>query len=86
MDRKLLKGLSHFRPMEFSTNLETVMSGWSILYIEGLLIIISPKKLHIVFFYIKIDFVLAHSEDPKITHFAAFHLGLHCLPKYPFMQ
>ena len=33
----------------------------------------------------KIDFVLANSADPdEMQHYAAFHLGLHCLPKYLF--
>ena len=33
----------------------------------------------------KIDFVLANSADPdEMQHSAAFHLGLHCLPKDPF--
>ena len=28
---------------------------------------------------------LANSEDPdEMQHNAAFHLGLHCLPKYSF--
>ena len=30
--------------------------------------------------------ILANSADPdEMQHYAAFHLGLHCLPKYPFM-
>ena len=34
---------------------------------------------------LEIKFVLANSDDPdEILHIAAFHLGLHCLPKYPF--
>ena len=33
---------------------------------------------------LKIHFVLANSADPdEMPHSAAFHLGLHCLPKYP---
>ena len=40
---------------------------------------------NILFLSLKIVFVLANREDPdKMTHFGAFHLGLHCLPKYPF--
>ena len=31
---------------------------------------------------------MAYSADPdksdEMQHYAAFHLGLHCLPKYPF--
>ena len=33
----------------------------------------------------KIGFVLASSADPdEMLHYAAFHLGFNCLPKYPF--
>ena len=31
------------------------------------------------------DFVLENSEDPdEMPSYMAFHLSLHCLPKYPF--
>ena len=34
---------------------------------------------------LKITFVLASTLDPdEMSRFAAFHLGLQCLPKYPF--
>ena len=34
---------------------------------------------------LKIALILANSKDPdEMQHYAAFHLGLHCLPKYPF--
>ena len=40
---------------------------------------------NIIFLSLKIDFVLANSIDPdEMPHYAAFHLGLHCLPMYPF--
>ena len=43
------------------------------------------SKTNIAFLSLKIDFVLANSADPgEMTHLAAFHLGLHCLPKNPF--
>ena len=33
----------------------------------------------------EINFVLANSVDAdEMSHDATFHLGLHCLPKYPF--
>ena len=33
----------------------------------------------------KIVFILANSADPdEIQHYAAFHLDLHCLPKYMY--
>ena len=38
-----------------------------------------------VFLSLKIDFVLANSADhDEMLHYVAFHLGLHCLPKYLF--
>ena len=38
-----------------------------------------------IFLSPKIGFVLANSTDPdEMPHYAAFHLGHHCLPKYPF--
>ena len=64
--------------MEFPIKFDTVESGWSIVYIEGSQVII----FIIVFLSLKINFVLAKSADPdEMLHYAAFHLGLHCLPK-----
>ena len=38
-----------------------------------------------IFFSLKIAFVLANSVDPdEMSHYTAFHVGLHCLPKYMF--
>ena len=60
------------RLMEFSIKFDTVKSGWSIIYIEGLHLIIKKKYM--------IDFVLANSADPdEMLPYAAFHVGLHCL-------
>ena len=40
---------------------------------------------NIVILSLKIDFVLANGADPaEMPHYAAFHLGLRCLPKYSF--
>ena len=37
------------------------------------------------FFCLKIIFTLTNSVDPdEMQHYAAFHLGLHCLQKYSF--
>ena len=37
-----------------------------------------------LFLSLKFTFILANSEDPdEMPHYAAFHLGLHCFPKYP---
>ena len=42
-----------------------------------------PKT--IVFLSLNINFVIANSADlDEMPHYAAFHLGLHCLPKYLF--
>ena len=42
-------------------------------------------QIEIVFFSLKIVFVLANSVDPdEMLDYAAFHLGLHCLSKYAF--
>ena len=38
------------------------------------------------FMSLKIVCFLANSEDPdEMLHFAAFHMGLNCLPNCPFM-
>ena len=45
------------------------------------------KGARIVFFYcyLKVVVNLANSADPdEMQHYAAFHLGHHCLPKYRF--
>ena len=43
------------------------------------------KKKNSEFLSLKIVFVLTDSENPdEMLHYAAFHQGLHCLPKYAF--
>ena len=50
------------------------------------IVYIGYKIKYILFLSLKIDFILANSSDTdEMPHHAAFHLGLHCLPKYPFM-
>ena len=35
---------------------------------------------------LKIDFYISNSANTdEMLHYAAFHLGLHCLPKYLFI-
>ena len=52
---------------------------WPIVYINGVTDYNFQIKLH----FSEIVFVLANSVDPdEMLHYAAFHLGLHCLPKY----
>ena len=66
--------------------------GWSNVCIESHRSYFSKDN---IFLSPKIGFVLANRGDPdKIPHYVpfpdemqpytAFHLGLHCLPKYPF--
>ena len=64
--------------MEYSVKLDTVKSGWSIIYIEGSQVIISERKKMYFFLY-------SLRIDDEMSHNAAFHLGPHCLPKYPFL-
>ena len=40
---------------------------------------------NIVFFCLNIYFTFTNSVEPdELQHYAAFHLGLHCLQKYSF--
>ena len=56
----------------------TYNKGWSKRYIEGSQAIISRNMVY--FFSLKIDFALADNPD-EMSHYAAFHLDLHRLPK-----
>ena len=68
--------------MEFSIKFDTAMSRWFIIYNEGSQVTILKN---IVFPSLKIDLVLTKGIDPdEMPHYAAFHLGFHCLPKYQF--
>ena len=70
--------------MDSSFWFDTINLGWSIVYIEWSHVIIS-KNIKIGFLSLKIVFVLANSVDPDdMLHNAAFHMGLHCFPKYAF--
>ena len=62
-----------FIPMEVSIKQYRIKSGWFIVYIKG-----SHVILNYFIFSLIIDFV--HDEMP---HYAAIHLGFHCLPNYP---
>ena len=61
--------------------LDTLKSGWSIFYIKGSKVIISK----VIFHSLELELFLANSADPdEMPQYAAFHLGLQFLPKYPF--
>ena len=56
---------------------------------DGLLYILRNQRLYFPtefqFLSLKIVLALENIVDPnEMPHNAAFHLGLHCLPKYPF--
>ena len=60
--------------MEFSINVDTLKSEWSIVYIEGIQVIISKN---IKFLSLNMDFILANRADPdEMPLHAPFHLGL----------
>ena len=66
--------------MKFPIKSDPVKSGCSIVCIEGSEIKISK---HIIF-SLKMDLISVNSADDEMLQYAAFHLGLHCLPMYPF--
>ena len=71
--------------MEFPIKLLTIKPGWSIVYISGSQLTIIK---HIVNLSLNtcIGVVQATGADPdEMPHNVAFHLGLHCLPKYLFL-
>ena len=70
--------------MEIFIKLHTIKVGWTIVHKEESLVI--NQKILNCFLSQKIDFVLAKSAYPdEMLHIGAFHLGLHCLPKLPFI-
>ena len=63
--------------MDFDTHIDTISMGPHIVYFNFLNYQVSLS--------LKVVLILANSADPdEMQHYAAFHLGLHCLPKYPF--
>ena len=73
-------GLPTIIPMVFPLHIDTIRMELSILYSKGSQVEISKLWL---FMSLKIVFISAISADPdEMTPYEAFHLGLHCLPKY----
>ena len=65
--------------MEFRTHINAIRMGLPIIYFKA------SHPNNYVFQSLKIAFILAKSVGPdEMPRFVAFHLGLHCLPKYPF--
>ena len=69
--------------MDFPIHIDTTSMGVPIVYFKG-----SQAKYYLnfdVFLSLKVFLILANRIDPdEMQHYAAFHLGLHCLPKYLF--
>ena len=74
--------------MEYPIHINTISMGLSILYFKGLPVKASIYKMMYycprrLFLSLKIE----NSADPdEMLPYVAFHLGLHCLPKYPFIS
>ena len=64
--------------MDLPKRTDTISVGLPILYFKGAQV----KVLNYdVFLSLKVVLILANSADPdEMQHYAAFHLGLHCLP------
>ena len=68
--------------MDFPLYIDTISMGLPIVYFRGLQVGISNYN---VVLSLKVVFILANNADPdEMQPYAAFHLGLHCLPKYLF--
>ena len=68
--------------MDFPIQMEAIRIGLSMMYFKGSQVVI-PN--YYVFPSVGIFLTFTNSVDPdKMPHFAAFHLGLHCLSKYLF--
>ena len=67
-----------FTLMDFPMHIDTISMGPPIMF--------GRKFLNNdVFMFLKVVLILENSADPdEMQHYAAIHLGLHCLPTYPF--
>ena len=71
--------------MGFSIHFDTISKELPIVHFKG-----SNEeffKCYVIVYFVSLNVVLilANNVDPdEMQHYAAFHLGLHCLRKYPF--
>ena len=66
--------------MDFPIHIDTISMGLQIVYFKGSQV---EYLNYDVFLSLKIVLILANNADPgEMQHYAAFHLGLHCLPKF----
>ena len=70
--------------MDFPIHIDTISMGLPIVYFKGSQV---DFLNYDVFLSLKIILIFANSADPdEMQHCAAFHLGLHYLPKYLFID
>ena len=70
--------------MDFPIQINTLRMVLSIICFKGSQLEISK---HLCYSVPEDCIYLSNSAGPdEMLHFAAFHLGLHCLPKYPFSK
>ena len=66
--------------MDFLIHADTISFGQPIVLFKQV-----EFQNYSIFLSMKIVLILANGEgSDEMQHYAAFHLGLHCLPKYPF--
>ena len=64
--------------MHFLMHIDIISMVMSIVYLKG-------SQIEFVFLSLKVVLILVSSAgSDEMQHHAAFHLGLHYLPKYPF--
>ena len=67
--------------MDFPIHIDTISIGLPIVFFN-----VPQVRIFLnydIFLSLKIVLILANSVDTdEMQHYAAFHLGLHCLPKY----
>ena len=62
--------------MDFPIHIDTISMELPILYFYG-------SQVEVYKLPLKVVLILANCTDPdEMQHYAAFHLGLHCFPKY----
>ena len=71
--------------IEFPIHIDTISMGLPIVYFKGSQVEFSKLLSTCVFLSLKVVLILTNSVDPdEMQNYAAFHLPIHCLQKYPF--
>ena len=69
--------------MDFHIHIDTISMGLPIVYLRGSPVEFSKLCVSVTKGCFNLFLKLANSADPdEMQHYAAFHLGLSCLPKY----